>query len=209
MRAVEWMDGYKTVRYELFRRRCGLSFARKALLAVALAGLTGLSAQLRIVLPFTPVPVTGQVFVVLLAGVLLGPGFGAGSQVIYVALGSAGVPWFTGGLGGLPVGVTGGYLIGFIPAAGLIGWLSDRNLCLRHLWGQALVMTAGLAVIYFCGAVQFALLTGAGLWGTLTGAVLPFIPLDAGKAAAAALAGTALLPKVPCRDRTQPEDTRV
>src|SRR3972149_4985549 len=86
-------------------------------LSFAFAAFTGVCAQVRFYLPFTPVPVTGQVFAVLLCGVLLGPAFGAFSQLLYIALGVAGGPWFVLG----PVGPTGGYIVGFVLAPAIVG----------------------------------------------------------------------------------------
>ncbi|GAI03420.1 unnamed protein product, partial [marine sediment metagenome] len=101
-------------KYDVFRWRYELSIPKKLTLALGLACLTGLVAQIRIMLPWSPVPVTGQTLAVLLAGVLLGRWWGGISLAIYAGLGIAGVPWFAGwgsGLGYL-AGPTGGYIIG-------------------------------------------------------------------------------------------------
>ena len=191
------VDDFRLKRYEFFRWRYELSALRKLAFALGLACLTGLVAQIRIPLPFTPVPITGQVFAVLLSGVLLGRLHGGLSQVFYVGLGMAGVPWYAGATGGLPVAVgpSGGYLIGFIPAAAFIGWLTDRHIRLRGICGQAVLMMTGVLIIYLFGAVQFAIVMRTGLWATLTGAVIPFIPVDAAKAVAVAAISSTLLPK--------------
>ena len=165
------------------------------MLCLALAGFTGLVAQLTVRLPFTNVPITGQVFGVLLSGVLLGRHFGGLSQLLYVGLGSVGVPWFAGGGAGLPLGPSGGYLIGFIPAAALMGWLTDRHIRFRSIWGQTLLLMTAVGVIYLFGAVQFAIVMRTGLWATLLGAVIPFIPIDLAKAWGVAALTSALLPK--------------
>ncbi|MFA4991708.1 MAG: biotin transporter BioY, partial [Candidatus Omnitrophota bacterium] len=100
----------------VLKRAREVSIANKFILAFGMAGLTGILAQLRIMLPWTPVPITGQTLAVLLAGVLLGRSWGGISQVIYVVLGVAGIPWFNGFAGGYGVLLTpsGGYLLGFI-----------------------------------------------------------------------------------------------
>lgn len=192
-------ENWKLRRYQAFRWRYELSVPLKLVFALGLACFTGLCAQIRILLPFTPVPITGQVFAVLLSGALMGRSYGAASQLFYVGLGAMGVPWFAGGSGGLAgiLGPSGGYFMGFIAAAALIGWLTDRDMLLRGIFGQTLLMMSAVAVIYLFGAVQFAIVMRTGLWGTLTGAVLPFIPVDLAKAAAAAAVAASLLPEAP------------
>jgi len=189
--------GYRELRLRAFRWRCELGVAGKVSLALGMAALTGLMAQVRLPLPFTPVPVTGQVFAVLLAGALLGGTYGGLSQAVYVALGAAGLPWFAGQSGGLGAltGVTGGYLVGFVPAAVLIGRLSERYLWARRFWPQFGLMMLGVGVIYACGALQLSLVLGTGPGRTLQLAVLPFVAVDVVKAFGAAALGAALLPK--------------
>ena len=88
----------------------------KAFLAVLMACLTGIMAQVVIPLPWTPVPITGEIFAVLTAGLVLGKRYGALSQILYILLGISIIPWFAGMNGGIDVllGANGGYLIGFI-----------------------------------------------------------------------------------------------
>jgi biotin transport system substrate-specific component len=186
---------WSAVRLEAFRRRSRLSVAGRLVLAAALAGMTGLAAQVRIPLPSTPVPATGQVFAVLLAGALGGSATGALSQVLYLAAGIAGVPWFAHASAGLPLGPSGGYLLGFVPAAAMVGWLTDRHVRLRSIAGQTFLMMLAVGVIYLCGAVQFALVCRTGLAATLAGAVLPFIPFDLAKALCVAAIASVILPK--------------
>jgi len=194
--ALERCDRART---RAFEWRDALSVPARVALALSMAALTGLMAQLRLPIPGTPVPVTGQVFAVLLSGVLLGGGYGALSQTVYVGAGAAGLPWFAGLSGGQAVilGVTGGYLVGFIPAALLIGLVAQRHPLLRRPIPMALVMLAGVAVIYLGGAVQFSAFLHTGLRATLAGAVLPFIAWDVAKALLAASIAAALLPKAP------------
>src|SRR4030042_122397 len=114
-----YADRYRYWRYNAFRWRYELSVAQKIALALGMACLTGLTAQVRFYLPFTPVPLTGQVFAVLLSAVLLGKWYGGLSQGFYAGIGACGVPWFAGWAGGvrfLSCG-HGGYIIGFILAA--------------------------------------------------------------------------------------------
>jgi len=166
--------------------------SKRLLLSLLFAGLTGLCAHLRIYLPFTPVPVTGQVFAVLLSGIVLGKGYGSLSQMLYIGLGLLGIPWFVVG----PIGPTGGYIVGFITAPYLIGTLLER----RHVNGHGTDMlftffaaSCGVMLIYLFGSIQFMLFTGADIAKTVKLAVLPFIPLDLAKAAAASAASFMLL----------------
>jgi len=172
-----------------------LAWPKKVGLALIMAGLTGLAAQVRIPLPHTPVPVTGQVFAVLLSGVLLGGAWGGLSQALYVGLGAAGAPWFSGWSGGVTLGPTAGYLMGFIPAAVLVGWVSDRFVRARSFVPQVLLMAAGAATILVFGAAAFSLFTRADFKTTFLMAVYPFIAVDSVKAIAAAAISSTLLPK--------------
>lgn len=189
-----------------FLWRSQLSIAGSLLLCIAGAAFTGLFAQLSIRLPFGPVPITGQVFAVLLAGALLGRNCGAGSQIIYVAAGAAGLPWFAGGTAGGVLGVSGGYLIGFVPAAWMVGHFAERGSAARGVFGQALLMMGAVAVIYLFGAVQFAIVMRTGFAATVAGAVFPFIGIDVIKALCAASLALALLPKKSFAHTNSPTD---
>ncbi|MCJ7828166.1 MAG: biotin transporter BioY, partial [Dehalococcoidia bacterium] len=121
-------------------------------LVVGFACLTAAFAQISFWVG--PVPITGQTFAVLLTGALLGSRRGALSQLSYLAIGATGIPyWFA--LGGTPgiarlIGPTGGYLIGFVAVAFLVGWLAERGWD-RRVWTAALAMLAGEAVLYVFG----------------------------------------------------------
>ncbi len=169
----------------------------KVMLAFGMAALTGLAAQLRVPLPFSPVPVTGQVFAVLLAGVLCGPLYGGLSQLFYLGLGAAGVPWFAGLSGGLGVivGPTGGYLVGFVVAAEFIARVTEGRPRARSFPLQLGVMCAGVGLIYLFGVVQLALFTGFSARQALLAGAVPFVVSDLVKAWLAAGISTALLPK--------------
>lgn len=123
-------------------------------LAVVVGGalLTAAAAQVAIPLPFTPVPLTGQTFGVLLVAAVAGPQRGTLSQLLYVLLGAVGLPFYAGGAHGWHVvtGATGGYLLGFIVAAAIVGW------CARRGWDRSPARTAaaflaGNLVIYLFG----------------------------------------------------------
>lgn len=211
MSAIAALHALRLYRDRYFAWRADLAWFKKLVLAFGMACATGLAAQVRVPLPFTPVPVTGQVFAVLLGGVLLGSCYGGLSQAFYVGLGAAGLPWFAGFSAGLPM-VTGGYIVGFVPAAALVGMLSDRSPRFRTLTGQMCLMMGAVCIIYLFGAVQFAFVMRTGLIATLGGAVVPFIPVDIAKAAVAAALGSAILPgerRSPRGDEhSAPDDSR-
>ena len=123
-------------------------------LVVAAAALTALAAQWYIILPFTPVPITGQTFAVLLTGAALGWKLGAAGQLLYVGVGALGARVFSEESSGVVVvlGATGGYLIGFILAAGLVGWMAEHRQD-RTFPTMFTAFIAGSAVIYVCGVI--------------------------------------------------------
>jgi biotin transport system substrate-specific component len=198
------LDRLRLLREDAFRWRVGLSLGRKLALAAGMAILTGLLAQVAVPLPWTPVPITGQTLGVLLAGVLLGGGWGGISQVIYAGLGLAGLPWFTGWQGGLShlAGPTGGYIIGFVLAALCVGYFTDRFIAARqYLWLVALMLAANFILIYVPGLLQL------GLWislikgqsvtvmQTLNLGLWPFVAGDVIKILLAAGIARVVLPK--------------
>lgn len=174
-----------------FKWLAQLDWTKKIGLSLFFAAITGISAQIRIILPWTPVPVTGQVFVVLLSGTLLG-GFYAGlSMIFYLGLGAIGLPWFAGFRSGLMLGPTLGYLIGFVPAAIFIGTFAYKH---HRLIFQMLIMLIGILIIYLLGAINFAVVMKTEFFATLKMAVLPFIPFDIAKAIIAGFVSRAVLP---------------
>lgn len=197
MQLTHTMDRYRHTRYLVFKLRDELSLPYKLALAFTFACITGISAQVRIPLPFTPVPITGQVLVVLMSGIALGGYYGGLSQIFYVGFGAIGLPWFSGWNGGLAAisSVTGGYIIGFIPAALVIGWLTTRHVSARRFHFQLLLMAAGVSIIYIFGAAQLAVVMNTGFLKTMKLAVFPFIPFDLLKAVVAAGIAASILPK--------------
>jgi len=153
---------------------------RKMVFTSLFAALTAVGAYIEIPLPFSPVPLTLQVFFVLLAGSMLKSKWGGMSILVYLLLGIAGLPVFSGGGSGLGflLGPTGGYLIGFVPAAYLIGWLLEA--AEKHgkpgILTYALSMGAGVLVLYTCGTVQLMFVAELGLKAALLLGALPFIP---------------------------------
>ena len=194
-----YIDRYKDARLNFFKLRYELNFAYKLILALSFACLTGLLAQLRFYIPGTPVPVTGQVFGVILAGVLMGT-WGGISQVMYIGIGATGVPWFAGFNSGVVylVGPTGGYLVGFILAAFFIGFIVDRYLKSRKFFSMMLLMFfSTFVLIYIPGLIYLYIYTGTilGITELLTMCVLPFIAADLVKAVIAAGVATSITPK--------------
>jgi biotin transport system substrate-specific component len=144
-------------------------------------------SQVKIPMPFTPVPLTGQTFAVLLVGAALGAKRGLGSLSLYLALGALGLPFFAGGASGLSYmsGATLGYLVGFVAAAALTGFLAERGLD-RRVSTAVFAFLAGQAVIYLFGIAWLTVLFG--LQKALLVGLVPFLVGDALKIGAAALA---------------------
>lgn len=127
---------------------------RDAVLVVLGAVLTGLAAQVSFHVPGTPVPVTGQTFAVLLTGAALGFGRAAVSMILYMVAGIAGVPWYANHASGFG-GPAFGYIVAFVVAAALIGWLAERGGD-RTLPRTLVTMLVGTAAIYLVGASWLA-----------------------------------------------------
>jgi biotin transport system substrate-specific component len=140
----------------------------------------------RIEIPLQPVPITGQTFGVLLAGALLGGRRGILSMLAYLALGVMGFPVFALGGGGWAriTGPTAGYLAGFVVAAGVVGWLSERGWD-RRTSTTLMAMSLGMLPIYSLGAAWLARFVG-GMHVVSIG-ILPFVLGDTLKIALAAL----------------------
>ena len=193
-------------KYEAFRWRYQASLPWKITLALVMAGLTGLWAQVRIALPFTPVPITGQTFAVLLAGVLLGRKWGGVSLAIYAVLGIAGIPWFNGASSGLTG--TAGYLIGFVLAALFLGYYTDRYPKSRSISSMfGLMLFASLVLVYIPGLLWLGfwlhMVKGstAGIISVISLGAVPFIAGDILKASLAAAAARIVTPKVSFTDK--------
>jgi len=161
-----------------------------ATLVIGFALFTALMAQIEIPLWFTPVPITGQTFAVLLAGAALGWRAGVASQALYVGLGALGLPFYSGGEGGWAVvtGATGGYLIGFVVAAGVIGYLAEHQQD-RAVATAVPAFLAGSAVIYLFGVAWLASSLNIGAIEAMELGLVPFVIGDLVKIA---LAGVAL-----------------
>ncbi len=160
-------------------------------IVLALAGTALLTLSAKVQIPFYPVPMTMQTFVVLVIGMAYGWRLAAATLLLYLAQGAAGLPVFAGtpekGLGlAYMLGATGGYLLGFVLAAAVCGWLAERGWD-RRVATTALAMLLGNVLIYLPG-----LLWLGGLFGwdkpILEWGLLPFLFGDLAKLALAALA---------------------
>ncbi|NIR40908.1 MAG: biotin transporter BioY [Actinobacteria bacterium] len=165
------------------------SRVRDVVAVVGFALLTAGAAQISIGLGFTPVPLTGQTFAVLLAGGTLGAGRGAASQGLYVVMGAVGLPFYADGEGGweAATGATAGYLVGFVVAAYFVGWLAERGQD-RQLATSVSAFIAGSVIIYTLGAgwlaydLDIPLTAGVGEPSAIAYGVAPFIVGDIIKA---------------------------
>ena len=198
------LDNYYSTRKNVFERIQDASTATKVLMSFMMACFTGIMAQIIIPLPWTPVPITAQTFAVLCSGLFLGKKYGCLSQILYIVLGVAFIPWFGGMTGGLDVflGSTFGFFIGFVIASYFIGLITEKYAKARNFTKMALVIgIANFALIYIPG------LAGLALWfnltqGTTIGIVellmmglVPFIVGDIVKILGAASVSKVFLPK--------------
>ena len=160
------------------------ALTRNLVLAALFAALTAVCSQIQISLPM--VPINLALFAVHLCGALLGAKWGALSMTAYALLGVVGAPVFSGFSSGPAVlfGKTGGYILGYILCALLVGLLSRR--IGFNAKGLVIAMVAGLAACYVFGTIWFMVITGMSLQLSLTYCVLPFLPGDAVKIALAA-----------------------
>lgn len=202
--AISTADRWRLARYNAYQWRVELSLVKKIALTVGMAAVVGLAAQVRVPLPWTPVPITGQTFAVLLAGIMLGRWWGGASMAFYAGAGAMGMPWFNGWSGGIGhlAGPTGGYIIGFILAALFVGHLTDKYVKARRFLPMlGLMLTANFVLIYIPGLLQLYLwlnlVSGStvSVYAVLGMGLLPFIAGDIIKAVAAGGAAWGLMPK--------------
>lgn len=167
-------------------KESGLSIQDVCYIAVMTA-VTAVMAQISIPLPMM-VPMTMQTLAVTLAGIILGAKRGAVSMLVYLLVGAAGVPVFTGMKGGLQslLGPTGGFLISFPLMAYLIG-CGMRFRKQRGMFSLFLIL--GTVSNYAVGAAMYCVIMESSLWTALTACVLPFIPTAVIKAVFGAVTG--------------------
>lgn len=158
------IDGYRKKRFSYYLWRTQSTFMTKFALAGGLACLTGLLAQVKVYLPWTPVPIVASQFGIILAAVLLGKKWGGISMLIYALGGLIGIPWFAGFHGGIAAlaGPTGGYILGFILAALFMGNLFDTKVESRKFLPlTGAILFAQLILVYIPGLIHLS------LWMTL------------------------------------------
>ncbi len=220
--AVTTWNRWQIARYNAYRWRYELSITKKIALALGMACVVGLVAQVRFYLPWTGIPITGQTFAVLLAGVLLGRWWGGASLALYAGIGAAGVPWFVPGAGmaifssggmGVLTGASGGYIIGFILAALFLGHFTDKYVRSRSFFSMLVLMLfANFILIHVPGllwlnhfpyeawlgassVLGFGPYEGRNLLALLMVGTIPFIVGDIVKAVAAAAIARGATPK--------------
>jgi biotin transport system substrate-specific component len=165
-----------TLRLAVFPRS---SLLTDAFLVVGGAGFVALAAQVSIALPFTPVPITGQTFAVVLVGASLGALLGLASLGLYLFVGALGAPVYADQAHGWDVltGPTGGYIVGFLLAAVLTGFLAQQRWD-RRFPSAVAAMLSGNVVIYAVGLPWLAAKIDAGLEDTLEAGLYPFVVGD-------------------------------
>lgn len=163
------------------------ALTRSGVTVVLGAALTAAAAQVAVLVPGSPVPVTGQTFAVLLTAAALGPARGLASQLTYLVVGCAGVPVFAGAGHGMGVvfGSTGGYLVGFLAAALIAGYGARRGAD-RSPVRTLLLFALASTVIYVIGTAWLCLDTGMTVSAGISAGVAPFVPGDVLKALLAA-----------------------
>ncbi|GAA1535353.1 biotin transporter BioY [Kribbella lupini] len=168
----------------------GRSRTRDVALVVTAALFTAALAQIAIPVPGSPVPITGQTLAVVLTAAALGPHRGLAGQALYLVLGAIGLPFYSEASGGFEVisGATGGYIVGFLPAAYLIGLAAKHQLD-RALWKALPLFVAGQAIIFAVGVPWLAVTAHLDAGQAIAAGFTPFI---VGGLIKAAVAGAVL-----------------
>ena len=167
---------------------------RWMVLASVMAALTAVGAYIQV--PIGPVPIVLTTLFALLAGLLLGSRWGLTSMGLYLLVGAMGIPVFAGGKGGLAhlFGPTGGYLFGFVLAAWVTGFISERSRGL--LFWEILAIVVGSLAIYSLGIPWLKMVTKMTWPKTIMVGIVPFLIGDAVKAAAALVLARAVRPVI-------------
>lgn len=155
-----------------------LSVTKRICMCGLFAALTAVFSQIQI--PMAPVPINLATFSVMLSGSILGWKYGTISQIVYVLLGMVGAPVFAGFSGGLGIvaGKTGGYIIGYIASAFIVGIMTEKIKFSKKAI-RPLSMVTGTIACYILGTAWFMIITNTGLWQSLLWCVIPFLIGDA------------------------------
>ena len=169
---------------------------RPMIRASLFAALTAIGAFIKIPIPVSPVPITLQVFFVLLTGLVLGSRWAGTGMAVYLILGIIGFPVFSGGSSGIGVmlGPAGGYLIGFIPAAFITGLIAETFG--RSAPVEIGAMIAGLSIIYLLGIIQLSIVADLSIHESVVIGVLPFLIGDFIKLIAALIVSKRIEPVI-------------
>ena len=167
------------------------SVVREIVLVLGYAAFIGIFAQISVPLGFTPVPLTGQTFAVLIGAAALGWTRAGAGTLLYAIIGLAGVPWFAGGTGGLKIASSAsfGYIVGFFVCSVLVGMLAKAGWD-RKAVGTIATMVLGNIVIYAFGVAWLAASIHVGMSKAVSLGMTPFLAGDLIKIVVA----TALLP---------------
>lgn len=166
----------RTLSDAVLPRQSSGTLGRDMLLVIVFSWLVAASAYVRIPLPFTPVPITGQTFAVLFTGAVLGSRRGAAALLLYLTEGMLGLPVFAGGLSGAAhlIGPTGGYLLSYPLAAGLAGLLAERGWD-RSLLRAAIAMFCANGIVFLMGVLWLSCFVGS-IGTAIAQGLLPFLP---------------------------------
>ncbi|GAB4216400.1 MAG: biotin transporter BioY [Synechococcales cyanobacterium] len=166
-----------------------VSWRRDVLLVVGASLVMALLTHVKVPLPFTPVPITGQTLGAMLIGLVLGSRLGFLAILLYLIEGTLGLPVFAGASAAVPSGVgvllgpTGGYLLAFPLAAAAMGLAVERFRADQRIWTLALAMLVGNIIIYGLGLAWLGVWLSeqnkyAGFMALLNAGLIPFIPGD-------------------------------
>lgn len=198
------LENVEKLKINYFNWKNETTFINKILLSIIMACLTGLCAQIKFYLPFTPVPITMQIYAVFLSVFLLGKYWSGISQLLYVSLGIIGIPWFANGKGGLEIiyGPTIGYLMGFIFSSFILGIQIDNQIRKkRKLYLVLSLLFSNLFFIYGLGLfwlkIWFEIFQqqNVSIIELLKMGLLPFILGDLLKVICSVFTGGLILPK--------------
>lgn len=158
---------------------------RDIIYSALLAAITSVLGYVIIPLPFSPIPITGQSLAVMIAGCVLTPIQAGLSMLIFLFMGCAGLPVFSGGRAGLGivVGKSGGYLIGYLIGAVIISLLTRKNKSMINMFLSCLL--GGIVVVHFLGIAWLGFITQIGIKKAFVIGSLPFLPGDLLKSIAA------------------------